>query len=70
MPYEYSCDICQYLYSVLDKIEQEYSNDLVLVQLRTKDRGVMTNVAEILSAIGFIVIYNPIAEQLDVIIKT
>lgn len=65
MPYEYSCDICQYLYSVLDKIEQNYTNGLV--QLRTKDRGVMTNIAEILSSIGFVVKYNPIAEQLDVI---
>ena len=56
MPYIYECDICHYLDSVLDKIEQSYVKGSVIIRA---ERWIMENVAEILSSLGFIVRYNP-----------
>ena len=64
MPYIHECDIYIYFASVLDNVEQQYENGHVMLRA---EHGTMTNVAEILSAIGFVVKYNPIVEQLEVV---
>lgn len=64
MPYLFSCDICSYFESVLDNVEQQYENGHIMLH---SDHGTMTNVAEMLSAIGFIVKYNPDEKQLEVV---
>ena len=64
MPYLFSCDICSYFEFVLDNVKQQYESGYVTIR---SDHGIMTNVAEMLSAIGFIVKYNPNEKQLEVV---
>ena len=50
------CDICEYFMVISEQVSQEIENEKIT--LCCKDRGILTNVAELLSYCGFIVRYN------------